>query len=160
MLQQRNKKMKFIKKAKEAIYSACLYFTAAEFLILSVASVLGMTAPEKGAAAGMFINLGSTALVFAACLVLALLNNVWKLDYSLTVRFVLHFIGALAAWAVIFIIIPGVYGDVAQIIVRSAIFAVLYLIAAVIALLIRSIIRNKRTEDLEYESKFGDFSGR
>ncbi len=149
--------MNLIKKAKPIIYSACLYFTIAEFIILAVASMFSLTAPEEGAVAGMFLNLGSTALVFLACLIMSALNLVWKLDYSLTVRLVIHFVGALAAWSVIFIIIPKVYDNISQIIVRSAIFAVLYLIIALIVLVIRSVIKNKRTEDLEYESKFGGF---
>lgn len=147
--------MHLIKKVKSIIYSACLYFTAAEFLILIVASLFSTTAPEKGAVAGMFLNLGSTALVFLACLIMAALNLVWELDYSLTVRTVIHFVGALAAWAVIFIIIPGVYTDVSQIIVRSAVFAVIYLAVALAALIVRSIIKNKRSEELEYDNKFG-----
>lgn len=147
--------MDLFKKVKGIIYSACLYFTAAEFLILITATLLSNTAPENGAIAGMFLNLGSTALVFLACLIMAALNLVWKLDYSLTVRTVIHFVGALAAWTVIFIIIPGVYTDVSQIIVRSAVFAAIYLVVALFVSVIRSIIKNRRSEELEYENKFG-----
>jgi len=58
----------------------------------------------------------------------------------------------------VFIIIPGVLTDVAQVIVRIIIFAAVYLIIAFIALIIASLRKNKRTESFEYESQFDGFS--
>lgn len=149
--------MNVLKKLKQILYSACLYFTAAEFLILIIASAFNNIAPENGGTAGKFLSLGSAALIFAACIIVAALNLVWRLDYSISVRVLLHFVGCLIAWIMITIIIPGVYTDIAQIIVRSLIFAVLYLVIAFIVFIINSIKKNRNTEDLEYEPKFGNF---
>ncbi len=149
--------MNIFKSLKQIIYSACLYFTAAEFLILIIASAYSDLAPASGGTAGKFLSLGSAALIFTACLIVAALNLVWKLDYSVSVRILLHFVGCLIAWCVIAIIIPGVYTDIAQIIVRSLIFAVIYLVIAFIVLIVKSIKKNRSTEELEYEPKFGHY---
>lgn len=149
--------MNIFKTIKQTIYSACLYFTAAEFLILLIATSFAEMAPTNGGTAGMFLSLGSTALIFVACFIMSVLNLVWRLEYSTPVKLLLHFIGTLAAYSVIFIIIPRVYTDAAQVIARIAIFAAVYLVIAFIAVIISSIRKNRRTEDFEYESQFGNF---
>ena len=149
--------MNIFKKTKQILYSACLYFTAAEFLILFIATGFSEISPENGGTAGMFLSLGSSALIFLACLIMSALNFVWKLDYSTPAKVLLHFIGTLIAFTVIFIIIPGAYTDVAQVIARLAILTVIYLIITFIAVIIASIKKNRRTENFEYESQFGNF---
>ncbi len=146
--------MNILKKLKQILYSACLYFTASEFIILIIATAFNQLAPTNGGTAGKFLSLGSAALIFLACIAVAALNLVWRIDYSLSLRLLFHFLGCLFVWAIVAIIIPGVYTDISQIIVRSLIFAVLYLIIAFIALIVHSIKKNRATEELEYESKF------
>lgn len=149
--------MNIFKNLKQILYSACLYFTAAEFMILIIASAYNDLAPTSGGTAGKFLSLGSTSLIFTACLIVAALNLIWKLDYSTSVKILFHFVGCLVAWCVITIIIPGVYNEISQIIVRSLIFAVIYLVIAFIVLIIKSIKKNRRSEELEYEPKFGSY---
>ena len=105
----------------------------------------------------MYLGLGSAALIFAACLIMALLNAVWRLEYSTPIKILIHFIGTLIAYSLLFIIIPGVGTNVAQVIARLVVLVVLYFIVAFIILIVNSIRKNRRTEDLEYESQFGDF---
>ena len=150
--------MSIAKTLRQVLYSACLYFTAAEFVLLTIAAIYQQTNPEAGGTAGMFLSLGSSALIFLACLLMSALNLVFRLDYSISVRMLIHFFGSLVAYAIVFIIIPGVLTDVAQVIVRIIIFAAVYLIIAFIALIIASLRKNKRTESFEYESQFDGFS--
>ena len=151
--------MQLMKTFKQVLYNACLYFTAAEFLLLFIATGYKEMNPTAGGTAGMFLSLGSTALIFLACLIMSGLNLIFRLDYSISVRVLLHFIGSLIAYVIVFVLIPGAF-DVAQIIVRVLVFAVIYLIIAFIALIISSLLKNKTTEKFEYESQFNDFSRR
>ena len=151
--------MNIMKTLKQVLYSACLYFTAAEFLLLFIATGYKEMNPEAGGGVGMFLSLGSAALIFLACLIMSGLNLIFRLDYSISVRMLLHFVGSLIAFTIVFILIPGAF-DVAQILVRIIIFAGVYLIIAFIALIIASMLKNKKTEKFEYESQFTDFSRR
>ncbi len=146
--------MNIFKTVKQIIYSTCLYFTAAEFIILIAADVIRQADAQVGGEVSSFLSLGSAGLILLACFLLSALNLIWKLDYSTAVKLLLHFIGALAVFAVIFVIIPGVYTDMAQLIVRVLFFAVIYFIVAFIALIVGSIRKNRRTEELDYESQF------
>jgi hypothetical protein len=151
--------MNIMKTLKQVLYNACLYYTAAEFLLLFIATGYKEMNPEAGGGVGLFLSLGSSALIFLACLIMSGLNLIFRLDYSMSVRVLLHFIGALIAYAIVFIFIPGAF-DVAQIMVRMIVFAGIYLIIAFIALIIASMLKNKKTEKFEYESQFTDFSHR
>ncbi len=152
--------MNLKKTLKQTLYSACLYFTITEFILLAIATGFKQLSPEDGGAFGLFLSLGSTSLIFLACLIMALLNLIFRTGYSISVRILLHFIGSLAAFSLVFIIIPGAWRDVAQIIIRLIVFAAIYLIIAFVALIVGSIRRNKHTEEFEYESQFGRFSDR
>lgn len=152
--------MKIYKTLKKIISDACVYYTAAEFAVLLIATGFSETSPEAGGGVGMFLSLGASALIFLACLIMSALNLVFRLDLSLALRILIHFIGSLAAYAVVFIIIPGVWNDFTAIFVRLSVFAVLYVIIALIALLVRSIIINRRADELEYESQFSEFNSR
>ena len=147
--------MKFFKNLKQIIYSACLYFTVAEFVILILATIMGYTAPEEGEAVGKFLNLSVSAIMFLFSLVMSSLNLIWKADMSGAVKVLLHFIGSFATYTVLFIIIPGVYSNVAQIVARAGIFAALYFIIAFAVLLVSTIRKNIRANKSEYESQFG-----
>lgn len=135
---------------KKIIYSACLYFTVAIFLILSIANIARLSSVNS------FLSLSSTALVFFACIVMSALNLIWKLDYSLGVRTLLHFFGSFATYSIIFVLIPKVYTDPSQIMVRSAVFAIVYLFVAFTVMIVWSIRKNRRSENMEYESQFGN----
>lgn len=142
--------MKILTIIRKTVASACVYFTAAEFIILAVAEMFSLTSPAEGGSVRMFLSLGSTALIFLACLLFSLLNLVWRLDLSLTVRTVLHFTGSLLIWALVFIIIPGVYTDTAQIIARTIVFALLYAVIGAAALIVHVIKRNRASDASEY----------
>jgi len=140
-----------LKSLKKVFGTACVYFTASIFAILIIAEA------AKLKAAFSFLSLSSTALVFLACVLMSLLNFVWKLDYSATVRTLIHFTGSFAVYGIIFILIPKAYKVASQLAVRSIIFAILYLLAAFAVVLVTSIRRNRRSDDMEYESQFGSF---
>ncbi len=148
--------MKLFSIIKNTLRSACVYFTAAEFLILVAAETLSLTASASGSPVRMFLSLKSTVLVFAACLFMSLLNLIWRLDLSLTLRTLFHFMGSLAVWSVIFIVIPKAYTDTAQIIVRCGVFAVIYAVVGLIALIVHSVKVRRATEKTDYEPSFGD----
>lgn len=151
--------MTILKTLRQILYSACLYFTVSEFILLMIASGYQASNPEAGGTAAMFLSLGSAALIFLACLLMSALNLIFKLDYSVSVRVLLHFIGSLIAYSLVFIFIPRAF-DVAQILVRIVFFAGIYLVIAFIALIIASLRKNRRTEDFEYDTQFGEFSRR
>jgi len=143
--------MNRLKTVKKIIYSACVYFTVAVFVILGIATF------AKLAGSASFLSLGSMALLFVACLIMSALNLVWKLDYSITVRTLLHFLGSFFTYAIAFIVIPKAYTNAGQVAVRSIVFIVLYLVIAFTVMLISSIRRNRRSDNMEYQSQFDNF---
>lgn len=149
--------MKFMKEIKKILSDACVYFTASEFVLLAVAAAFGQTSPEKGGTVGRFLSLGAAGMIFAACLMMSALNLVFRLGLSGTLKVLIHFTGSLIAFSLVFIVIPKAYADFGAIFVRLGIFAVLYAVIAVIVLIVRGIAANRRSDDLEYESQFGEF---
>ena len=143
------------KKLKQVVLNACLYFTASEFFILILAKLFSETSPTSGGAVGKFLSLGATTLVFFACLALSALNLVLKANLPRSVRIVCHFLGCLAVWTLVTVMIPAAYVNPLQVLIRLIFFAVVYAIIAFIAAVIQSIIKNRRSEDKEYESAFG-----
>ncbi len=146
--------MNFFKNLKQIIYSACLYFTAAEFAILIFANVMGLTSPETGKEVVNFLNLSSSAVLLLFAFVMSALNLIWKAELSGAVKVLIHFIGSFATYAVLFIIIPGVYGNMAQIVVRGGLFAAAYFIVAFAVLIVSTVKRNRKANREEYENKF------
>ncbi len=144
---------KFIKKT---VLNACFYFTIAEFAILIVAALMQMSSPESGGTAVMFLNLPSTSLIFLSCLILSALNFIWHLEYSGTLKVLIHFFGMLAAYALVFIVIPKSYDNAARVISLLALYAGIYLVVGLIVLVINSIRKNRRSDELEYEAQFGE----
>ena len=149
--------MRIMKALRQVLERACLFFTLAEFLLLFIATGYQEINPSAGGTAGMYLSLGSAALIFLACLLMSALQLIFRLDYSLSIRLLLHFIGSMVAFALVFIVIPGVF-EIAQILIRLLIFAALYLVIAFVALIFVNLRKNKRSEELEYESLFGSFS--
>ena len=134
-----------------------MYFTAAEFFILIIASAYSASAPEKGGAVGQFLNLRAAALIFASCLIFSALNLIFKLELSVPVKVFLHFAGSLLAFSIIFIFIPNAYSDFGAMFVRLGLFAIVYAVIAVIVFIVRAVQGRNRSDELEYESQFGDF---
>ena len=65
--------------------------------------------------------------------------------------------GSLIAYSVVFIVIPGVWNNFGAIFVRLGVFAVIYAVIAGIAGIVASVRNNRKADDLEYESQFGEF---
>ena len=151
------KVMNAMKQIKKILSDACVYFTAAEFLILLIATGFSEIDPTSGGGVGKFLSLGSAALIFAACLIMSALNLVFRLDFSTAVKVLIHFIGSLIAYSVVFIVIPGVWNNFGAIFVRLGVFAVIYAVIAGIAGIVASVKKNRKADDLEYESQFGEF---
>ena len=151
------KVMNIKKQIKKIISDACVYFTAAEFLLLLIATGFSEIDPSSGGGAAMFLSLGSSALIFAACLIMSALNLVFRLEFSTAIKVLIHFIGSLIAYTVVFIIIPGVWNDFGAIFVRLGVFAVIYAVIASVAGIVNSVKINRRADELEYESQFGEF---
>ena len=147
--------MNVFKFLKKTVLNACFYFTSAIFLILIVcATFMG---DELYMSVAVPRILSSAALVFSACLIISALNFIWQLQYSKIAQWLLHFSGSLIAYSFVFILIPGFYNDISQVLVRTGVFTALYLIAAFTVLIVSSIRKTRRTEKLEYESQFGEF---
>ena len=151
------KVMNVKKQIKKILSDACVYFTVAEFVLLFIATGFSEIDPSSGGGVAMFLSLGSSALIFAACLIMSALNLVFRLELGTAVKVLIHFIGSLIAYSVVFIIIPGVWNDFGAIFVRLGVFAVIYAVIAAIAGIIASIKNNRKADDLEYESQFGEF---
>ncbi len=147
--------MDLFKKLKQLVYSACLYFTAAEFVVLIAAALFYETAPENGGEVVKFLNLSSAASILLCAFIMSALNFIWKLNYGTAAKVFIHFVGSLAAFSILFIIVPGVWDNMAQIFVRLGIFAVIYFIIAFIVMITHSIVENKRANKLDYTDKFG-----
>lgn len=145
------------KQIKKILSDACVYFTIAEFVLLLIATGFSEIDPEAGGGIAMFLSLGSATLIFSACLIMSLLNLVFRLDLSTALRVMIHFIGSLAAYSVVFIIIPKAYNDFGAIFVRLGVFVVIYAIIAAVAGIVASINNNKKADELEYQSQFGEF---
>ncbi len=149
--------MNFKKQLKRIISNACIYFTAAEFAILFIATGFAELDPAAGGGTAMFLSLGSTSLILLACFLMSALNLVFKLDFSTPIRVLIHFIGSLISYSLVFIIIPGVWNDFGSIFVRLGVFVVLYAVIAAICAIVASIKNNRKADELEYESQFGEF---
>jgi hypothetical protein len=149
--------MNILKKFNKILRDACVYFTASEFFLLLVATGYSEISPESGGGIGFFLSLGSSALIFLACLIMSALNLTFKLDLSMALRLLIHFIGSLIAFGVVFILIPGIWNDFTAIFVRLGVFAVIYLVIAFVVMIVRSIQKNRKTDELEYESQFSEF---
>ncbi len=153
--------MSLSRKIFKIISDACVYFTAVQFLLLLAATGYGEMAPAEGGGVGKYLSLSSAALIFLACLIVSAMNPILRLDgYSLSVRLVLHFLGTFAAYAILFIVIPGAWTQLPVLLVRLGVFVILYLVIAFVVLIIRSIKKNRNTEELEYEAQFGEFFGK
>lgn len=145
------------KQIKKILSDACVYFTVAEFVLLLIATGYSEINPSSGGGVAMFLSLGSSALIFLACLIMSALNLVFRLDLSTATKVMIHFIGSLIAYGVVFIIIPGAYNDFGAIFVRLGVFVVIYAVIAGIAGIVASVKNNKKADELEYESQFGEF---
>ena len=150
--------MNFFKEFKKIIYNMCLYFTAAEFFVLLISAGFSEISPEQGGTVGMFLSLGSSALLLLACLVMSVLNLIWKTEYKKPIKILFHFLGTLVAYSFIFIVIPRAYTSAPQIFARLFVFAVIYLVIAFVVLVISSIKKIKKSERTEYEAQFGSMS--
>lgn len=141
--------MNVFKYIKQTVYSACLYFTVTEFLIIILATA-GNILSGNG-----FFSLTAAALTFLACFVIAALNIVWKLDRSTPLKLVIHYLGSIVAVMPLLFGI-GIGNDIGRLLVCVLAFTVIYAVIAFVILLVSSICKNRRTEDFEYESQFGD----
>ena len=165
--------MNILKKIKQTVYSACLYFTVIEFTVIILGTIIngiyndasanGTLVSDSVVSGGGqlsgFLSLGSAAAIFFACLVIASLKLVWALDYSRSVKIIIHYLCSLVALIPVFLIAVGT-SDFARLLTCVLIFTVIYAICVFISTLISNIRRAKRTEELEYESQFGDFSSK
>ena len=149
--------MNLKKQIGKIISDACVYFTAAEFAVLVIAAGFAELDPASGGGAGKFLSLGSAALILLACLIMSALNLVFRLELSGSIKVMLHFIGSLIAFGVVFIIIPGAWTDFGAIFVRLGVFIVVYAVIAAIAVIVNSVKKNRKADELEYESQFGEF---
>lgn len=143
--------MNILKTIKNTLRSSCVYFVAAEFLILILAALFPEIAPNKLDVADL---LATFLPIFISCVVVAAFNLVWRLNYSMSIKFIVHFFGMLIAYSIIFIIIPKAYTYVPQFIARLAVFIVIYIVVAFAVFIIRSIKKSHSSEALEYESQF------
>ena len=109
---------------------------------------------ETGKEVVNFLNLSSSAVLLLFAFVMSALNLIWKAELSGAVKVLIHFIGSFATYAVLFIIIPGVYGNMAQIVVRGGLFAAAYFIVAFAVLIVSTVKRNRKADREEYENKF------
>ena len=149
--------MNLFRRIRKIISDACVYFTVAEFFVLLVATGFSELDPEAGGGVGKFLSLGAAALIFLGCLILSLLNLVFRLDLSSSLRVLIHFIGTSIAYSLVFIVIPGAYNDFGAIFVRLGVFVVIYAIGLLIGIIVTSAKRNRRADTIEYESQFGEF---
>lgn len=152
--------MKALKFIKKTAMNACVYFTIAEFVLLIFVTLLQKFAAEDGGSAVTFLNLGSTVLIFLACFCLAALNFVWRLNCSTPIRVLIHYLGMLAVFSLIFIVIPRAWDNPIRVAVIIGAYTLVYLVVGLIATVINSIRKNRSSDKLEYESQFGEITGR
>lgn len=153
--------MDLVKKIKSIFTNACIFFTVSEFVLLAIAAGFSQLAPESGGGLSAFLKLGPTALIFLACFIMSALNLIFELELSGSIKLVLHFIGSLTAYSVVFIVIPGAWRSLGAMLARLFAFAVLYLVIAVTVSAVRGAKARKISDESEYESQFGEFfSGR
>ena len=146
--------MNILKNLKTIIYNTCLYFTVAEFAILIAATAIMLNDPVSSSGVKQVLNLTSAAILLLVSFIMSALNLIFKINCSQIVKVLLHFIGSSAAFAVLLLVSPDVYGDIARVITLFSVFAVVYFIIAFIALIIITIKNNRRADQLEYENKF------
>ncbi|MBQ8250161.1 MAG: DUF3021 family protein [Clostridia bacterium] len=146
-------KTKILKEVKNIIYNACLYFTIAVFVLMIAFTIASQNEsfaqPEK-----MLLSPKLTGIIFSYSFVMAFLNLIWKIKYSVTIKLLLHFIGSLAAFAVFFIFMLENNSTVESTFLRALIFTVVYFVIAIIALIIGSIRKSRKNTNADYDSQF------
>ncbi len=146
-------KTKIFKEVKSIIYNSCLYFTIAVFVLMTAFIIVSpnesFSEPEK-----MLLSPKLTGIIFSYSFVMALLNLILKIKYSVTIKLLLHFIGSLTAFAFFFIFMLKNNSTVESVFLRALIFTVLYFVIATIVLIITSIRKSRKNANTDYNSQF------
>ncbi len=125
---------------KNVLFPASFFFT-----LYSVFVYLVNSSAEEGKDL-----LKKFLLVLSYCLIIALVNNIFKTELSMLVKIVIHYLGFLLPLIGIVVII-GNNGAIGGVFI---VVTVVYAIIATPILIIRMILNKKENEEQKYDSQF------
>lgn len=129
------------------IYPACAYFTIGMFITSAVSTI----ASQSNLAA----TLGFMGMLFLFCLVISLLNRLFKTKLPMAAKVGLHFLGTTAAFVVVFILFSEYYKKGSSAVFITVLFMLIYALILAVVMLIYSLRSKSENSNQEYDSQFG-----
>ncbi len=144
-----------MKTFKKILTSTCIFYTIGEFIILIGAQIALGATDGTGAQLKNFLSLGSAALVLAAAFLLAAFNRIFATKLPRVICFLLHYAGMLTSFLLLFVFILGNYKRGAgAVLLLIGLFTIIYALIAFVCVLVNKGIKNKKTDENEYENLF------
>ena len=131
-------------KFKNLFVRACVLFTFITFLLYLIGYII--------VSKTITLNLLSVVSLFAFCMLLCLLNNIFKLKkVALGIRIVLHYFLVLASTYIIF----GLIGNIVSTSLASLfMLAIVTLVYSIVVLIFVLSKKSENSENTEYSSMF------
>jgi len=131
------------------LYPTCLYFTVIVFILGAVTMSLTETFDIP------ILNMSGISLAMLFCFGFACINRILYIDsFKIAVRLLLHFVGFLSVFALTFFVIGGFSPSVGTVFIVLGAVAIVYLIVAAIALIIRALTHKNKIEKSDYKRQF------
>lgn len=129
------------------IYPACMYFSISMFAVSIVANDTSNSAWAPTISAMLWFWIFS--------LVMAVLGNIFRTDkINMLFKVMLHYIGTIAAFLLIFIVAVSNYDNAAGAMIISVVLTVVYFFITSVVLLIRYAIKRAENKSERYKKQF------
>ena len=129
------------------IYPACVYFSISIFVTTAVVYLAQSVSFAPTIKTQVFLWLFSAAM--------AALQNIFRLKaVNLFFRVLLHYIGTIALFVVVFIVLAGNQNNASGGFMLVILISVVYLPAAVIVMIIRAALNKAGNKEKKYNSQF------
>lgn len=129
------------------IYPACMYFSISIFAVSIVANDTSNSAWAPTISAMLWFWIFS--------LVMAALGNIFRTDkINMLFKVMLHYIGTIAAFILIFIVAVSNYDNAAGAMIISVVLTVVYFFITSVVLLIRYAIKRAENKSERYKKQF------
>lgn len=129
------------------IYPACMYFSISIFAVSIVANDTSNSAWAPTISAMLWFWIFS--------LVMAVLGNIFRTDkINMLFKVMLHYIGTIAAFLLIFIVAVSNYDNAAGAMIISVVLTIVYFFITSVVLLIRYMIKRAENKSERYKKQF------
>ena len=140
--------MKYLKIIGTHLRNACVYFTIAQLVV-----TIGMQIFAEEGTGGKFILLDVEIILLAFSVIMALIQDVFKIKkLSFIVQLLIHFLLTMAALFIMIMI--NVDRPMTSKVILMAVAAVVYAVIAVIMIIIHAVNNKHEEEKKEYTPMF------